>query len=121
MNNFSYALDPSLDGIITVESYKVVRLPPIDKIVNTVAVFYRIDPLLLKTHTRKREIVEPRQIAMYFAKKLTGMHLASIGQRMGDFDHATVLHACRTVRNLSETDKSFRVKIKEIGMMLNAC
>jgi len=71
-----------------------------------------IDSLFVKT--RKREIVQARQIAMYFAKNLTQSSLASIGSQIGGKDHATVLHACRTVTNLKEIDKNFRLSIDEI-------
>jgi len=71
-----------------------------------------VDSLFVKT--RKREIVQARQIAMYFAKNLTQSSLASIGSQIGGKDHATVLHACRTVTNLKEIDKNFRLSIDEI-------
>jgi len=58
--------------------------------------------------TRKREIVQARQLCMYFAKWMTSMSLTSIGETYGDKDHATVLHACRTVENLRETDRKYR-------------
>lgn len=71
-----------------------------------------VDSLFVKT--RKREIVQARQIAMYFSKNLTQSSLASIGSQIGGKDHATVLHACRTVTNLKEIDKNFRLSIDEI-------
>jgi chromosomal replication initiator protein len=58
--------------------------------------------------------VQARQIAMYFSKNLTQSSLASIGSQIGGKDHATVLHACRTVTNLKEIDKNFRLSIDEI-------
>jgi chromosomal replication initiator protein len=64
--------------------------------------------------TRKREIVQARQLAMYFSKKLTKASLATIGLHCGNKDHATVLHACRTVANLQETDKQFKSYIDEL-------
>jgi chromosomal replication initiator protein len=70
------------------------------------------DSLHLKT--RKREIVQARQIAMYFSKTFTKSSLAAIGSQIGGKDHATVLHACRTVANLKDTDKNFRVYLDEI-------
>ena len=69
---------------------------------------------MLTSKTRKREIVQARQIAMFFAKNLTKSSLATIGTSIGGKDHATVLHACKTVNNLLETDKGFRVYIDEI-------
>lgn len=74
---------------------------------------------LLKSKTRKREIVQARQIAMYFSKKMTKSSLANIGLHCGGKDHATVLHACRTVNNLSETDKHFKKYLVDLEKKLN--
>jgi chromosomal replication initiator protein len=52
---------------------------------------------MLQSDTRKLEIVQARQIAMYFSKNLTKLSLATIGSQIGDKDHATVLHACRRI------------------------
>lgn len=68
----------------------------------------------INTKTRKREIVQARQVAMYFSKKHTKSSLATIGLHCGNKDHATVLHACRTITNLIETDKKFRSSVQEI-------
>lgn len=68
----------------------------------------------LHSNTRKREVVQARQLAMYFSKKHTKSSLASIGRHCGNKNHATVLHACRTVANLIETDKKFRQYVTEI-------
>jgi len=86
----------------------------IDFIQKIVSDYFTLPLELLKSKTRKREVVQARQIAMYFAKSLTKSSLASIGMQCGGKDHATVLHACRTVNNLIETDKKFRVYIDEI-------
>ena len=58
--------------------------------------------------TRKRNIVQARQLTMYFAKKYTKSSLINIGNECGGKDHATVIHALKTVENLIETDKQFR-------------
>jgi len=62
--------------------------------------------------------VQARQIAMFFSKNLTKCSLATIGSQIGGKDHATVLHACKTVNNLIETDKIFRHQIEEIERKL---
>jgi chromosomal replication initiator protein len=72
----------------------------------------------LQTKTRKREVVQARQIAMYFSKSLTKYSLTSIGAQIGAKDHATVLDACKTVNNLKDTDKNFRVYVEEIEKKL---
>jgi chromosomal replication initiator protein len=86
----------------------------IDFIQKVVSDYFNLPLELLKSKTRKREVVQARQIAMFFAKSMTKSSLASIGLQCGGKDHATVLHACRTVNNLMETDKKFRVYIDEI-------
>ncbi|MFP5470105.1 MAG: chromosomal replication initiator protein DnaA [Bacteroidia bacterium] len=91
----------------------------IDYIQKVVCDYFDMPIELMKSKTRKREVVQARQIAMYFAKKMTKSSLASIGMTCGGKDHATVLHACRTVNNLAETDKSFRVYLEELDKKLS--
>jgi chromosomal replication initiator protein len=91
----------------------------IDYIQKVVCDYFDMPIELLKSKTRKREVVQARQIAMYFAKKMTKSSLASIGSHCGGKDHATVLHACRTVNNLSETDKQFRLYLEELDKKLS--
>jgi chromosomal replication initiator protein len=87
----------------------------IDYIQKVVCDYFQLPVDVMKSKTRKREVVQARQIAMYFSKSLTKASLASIGMHCGGKDHATVLHACRTVNNLMETDKRFRAYIEELS------
>ncbi|HMZ48896.1 MAG TPA: chromosomal replication initiator protein DnaA, partial [Flavobacteriales bacterium] len=91
----------------------------IDYIQKVVCDYFDLPIELLKSKTRKREVVQARQIAMYFAKKMTKNSLASIGAHCGGKDHATVLHACRTVNNLQETDKQFRGYLDDLEKKLS--
>jgi len=86
----------------------------IEYIHKVVCDYFNLPIELLKSKTRKREVVQARQIAMYFAKQMTKSSLASIGAHTGGKDHATVLHACKTVNNLMETDKRFRGYIEDL-------
>ncbi|HBG70665.1 MAG: chromosomal replication initiation protein DnaA [Bacteroidetes bacterium GWF2_43_63] len=86
----------------------------IDYIQKMVCDYFNISVEQMHSSSRKREIVQARQLAMYFAKTLTKSSLASIGTDIGGKDHATVLHAVRTVKNLIDTDKHFRVYVEEI-------
>ncbi len=90
----------------------------IDYIQKVVCDYFDLPIEMLKSKTRKREVVQARQISMYFSKKMTKSSLASIGAHCGGKDHATVLHACRTVTNLSETDKQFRVYLEDLEKKL---
>ncbi|MDD3011280.1 MAG: chromosomal replication initiator protein DnaA, partial [Bacteroidales bacterium] len=86
----------------------------IDYIQKVVCDYFNLPLELINSKTRKREIVQARQLAMFFSKKHTKSSLATIGLYCGNKDHATVLHACRTVNNLIETDKQFKVFVEEI-------
>ena len=90
----------------------------IDYIQKVVCSYYNVAAEMLHSKTRKREIVQARQVAMYFSKSLTKSSLATIGSQIGGKDHATVLHACKTVNNLMDTDKRFRMQIDEIEKKL---
>ncbi len=90
----------------------------LDVIQQTVCDYFSMPVDQLKSKTRKREIVQARQIAMYFAKSKTKSSLSTIGARIGGKDHATVLHACKTVKNLLDTDKRFKSFVTDIDKML---
>lgn len=86
----------------------------IDYIQKVVCDYFNLPIDSIQSRTRKREIVQARQLTMYFAKKMTKSSLAIIGLQCGNKDHATVLHACKTVANLAETDKQFRFWIEDL-------
>jgi chromosomal replication initiator protein len=86
----------------------------IDFIQKVVADYFGLTIVEIQSKTRKREIVQARQLAMFFSKKFTKSSLTTIGHELGKKDHATVLHACRTVNNLLDTDKQFRYSVEEL-------
>lgn len=90
----------------------------VDYIQKVVCDYFHLPVEAIKSSSRKREVVQARQIAMYFSKSLTKYSLAAIGQQCGGKDHATVLHSCRTVNNLMETDKRFRANVYELERMI---
>ncbi len=87
----------------------------IEYIQKLVCDYFTIPVEQVKSKTRKREIVQARQISMYYAKDLTKSSLKTIGMHFGGRDHSTVIHACQTVNDLMETDKKFKSDIDEIG------
>ena len=95
-----------------------VREVSIDYIQKVVCDYFDIPIDVMKSKTRKREIVQCRQLSMYFAKQMTKSSLAMIGKHCGNKDHATVLHACKTVNNLADTDKRFKGYISDIEKRL---
>jgi len=86
----------------------------IDYIQRIVCGYFNIPVEMIQSDTRKREIVQVRQISMFFAKGRSGQSLATIGNEIGKKDHATVLHACKTVNNLIDSDKRFKAQIEEL-------
>jgi chromosomal replication initiator protein len=117
LNNKEITLDLTKEMIDKlIKSTK--REVSIDYIQKVVCNYYNIGMDLLQSKTRKREIVQARQVAMFFSKSLTKSSLATIGSQIGGKDHATVLHACKTVNNLIETDKRFRLQVDEIEKKL---
>ena len=91
----------------------------IEYIQEIVSEYFQLSVEELQSKTRKRHVVQARQLAMFFAKKYTKLSLASIGKLIGKRDHATVLHACKTVDNLNETDKQFRKFLTDLTTKIN--
>ena len=81
------------------------RLVSIENIQKTVAEYFKIRVADLLSKRRSRSIARPRQVAMALSKELTNHSLPEIGDAFGGRDHTTVLHGCRRVQALRETDK----------------
>ena len=94
----------TLRDLLTVHA-QAITIPNIQK---TVADYYQLRLADLLSKKRSRSIARPRQMAMGLAKELTEHSLPEIGDAFGGRDHTTVLHACRTIRDLRETDGKLR-------------
>jgi len=90
------------------------RLISIDNIQRTVAELYKLKMGDLLSKRRSRSIARPRQVAMALAKELTNHSLPEIGDAFGGRDHTTVLHACRKIAELRESDASIREDYKNL-------
>jgi chromosomal replication initiator protein len=84
------------------------RLVTIENIQKTVAQYYKIRVADLMSKRRNRAVARPRQVAMALAKELTERSYPEIGDAFGGKDHTTVLHACRRIKELRETDMRVR-------------
>ncbi|WP_243349041.1 chromosomal replication initiator protein DnaA [Parabacteroides sp. FAFU027] len=85
-----------------------------EQILDKVCEYFSLDQKMVNSKSRKREYAQARQISMYLAKKHTDQSFSRIGELIGKKDHATVLHACKTIKNLIEIDKNLRSQIDEI-------
>ncbi len=92
-----------------------ISIPFIQK---TVCEHMDIDMEKIVSKTRKREIVQARQIAMYFCKQFTDQSLKKIGGAFGGRDHSTVIHSFQTVQNLAETDKDYHRNLIQIEKVI---
>lgn len=86
----------------------------IEYIKKVVCDYFGIQVEVMEMKTRKRSVVQPRQLCMFFAKKYTKLPLSYIGKCCGGMDHATVLHAYKTIRNLCETDDNIRKYVDDL-------
>ena len=99
---------------IVVDSEREVT---IDSVQETVADFFNVSVADLKAKSRKRELVHPRQVAMYLAKEKTDLSLKSIGYHFGGRDHSTVIHAIQTVSDAVAKSTEARVSIEKLKAM----
>ncbi|VUD64570.1 Chromosomal replication initiator protein DnaA [Thalassocella blandensis] len=90
------------------------RLVSIDNIQRIVAEYYKIKVSDLHSKRRSRSVARPRQVAMYLAKDLTHHSLPEIGEVFGGRDHTTVLHACRKIKELLESDADIKEDVKNL-------
>lgn len=90
------------------------RLVSVDNIQRVVAEYYKIKVADLHSKRRSRSVARPRQVAMHLAKELTNHSLPEIGDAFGGRDHTTVLHACRKIKELLDSDADIREDVKNL-------
>ena len=90
------------------------KLVSIDNIQRTTAEYYKIKISDLLSKRRSRSVARPRQVAMALSKELTNHSLPEIGDAFGGRDHTTVLHACRKIAELRESDADIREDYKNL-------
>ncbi len=92
----------------------------IQDIQSVVCRYFNLEMSLIQTTSRKQEIVQARQITMYLSKKYTDCSFSHIGKMVGRKDHATVLYACKTIKDQIETSKAVRSSVEEIESLLKS-
>ena len=119
---FKRDIDLDLAQRIVRKAVKCAEIKPVtvNDIIEKVCTYYKVDTSTIHTKTRKREVVQVRQVAMYLAKKHTDTSSSKIGKLIGNKDHATVLHACKIVKDQVDVDKSFKQEIEAIEATLRS-
>jgi chromosomal replication initiator protein len=95
------------------------KLVSIDNIMKTVAEYYKVKVADLLSKRRSRSVARPRQMAMCLCKELTNHSLPEIGDAFGGRDHTTVLHACRTIKSLKDTDADIAEDFNNLTRILS--
>lgn len=90
------------------------RQVSMDNIQRTAAEYYKIKVADMMSRRRSRSVARPRQMAMALSKELTNHSLPEIGDSFGGRDHTTVLHACRKIKELRETNSDIREDYKNL-------
>lgn len=92
----------------------------ISSVQDVVCEYFNLTRADLCSKSRKRQIVQARQIAMYISRNMvSGISLSEIGKELGGRDHSTALHACSTVQDLMSTDRLFKKYVNDIENILS--
>lgn len=86
----------------------------VNDILETVCNHFNVSPSAVNGRSRRHELVVARQVSMYLAQKYTKMTAARIGKLVGNRDHSTVIHSCKTVERQLQVDKSFSEELQSI-------
>ncbi len=92
--------------------------PGIETVMVETAGYFNIDPQLLKSSSKKKEIVKARQVAMFLAREVLEMSLPKIGEEFGGRDHSTVMYSIKEIKKIRETDAYIDTVIEEITALL---
>lgn len=97
---------------------KPKKMVSVTELIKLVAEFYGLTSESLCDKTRRKEVVRPRQIAMYILREDFNISFPTIGEKMGGRDHTTVIHSCEKVKNDLKVDKLLEQQINEIRNIL---
>jgi len=87
------------------------------EVIKTVAGFYDIEEFIIYEKTRRKEIVKPRQIAMYLLREDFNISYPTIGQKLGGRDHTTVMHSCEKIKTALKNDNVLSQEIEQLRAM----
>ena len=91
-----------------------VKYPTVESIISVCAIYFGGTALDIKSARRTKEVIRPRQVAMYLSKVLTPRSFPDIGRRIGDRDHTTALHSFRKIERLIRTDPDLAQDVARI-------
>lgn len=104
--------------ILLKHNVKPKRTISVTDLANVVASFYNISEKMLYEKTRKKEVVKPRQVIMYLLREDFNTSYPTIGHKLGDRDHTTVIHACEKIKKELKEDVDLSHEIEKIRELL---
>lgn len=117
---FKREIDVDFTKMVVKRVIKQVENKPltIEEIVSKVCKHFGLDESVIFAKTRKKDVVQARQIAMYLAKKHTDQTISRIGKMIGNKDHATVIHSINQIKDILDINKPFEAELKKIESSL---
>jgi chromosomal replication initiator protein len=116
---YNQEIDLSMTMYVLKDLIPVTTRPlSVAEIQNAVASYFQITTEVLLAKKRSRDVVVPRQIAMYLARELTDFSLPQLGEAFGGRDHTTVLYACDKIKTEKETDINLQTALDELRKLL---
>jgi chromosomal replication initiator protein len=91
-----------------------LHAPSVEQVIRATSTYYGMKPAQLKTKNNSRPIAQPRQVAMYICKQVTGLSLPQIGREFGGKHHTTVLHSIRKIDSLRKKNNEIAAAINKI-------
>jgi len=91
---------------------------PLKDVISKVASFYDLSEEELLNHSRKKELVKPRQVAMYLLREELKYSYTNIAEKLGNRDHTTVIHACKKIEQELTNNPVFSQEITLLKEML---
>ncbi len=113
-----FTLEDATNAIKDMISNDATTQLTVQRIIDEVSRYYNIDPSLISSSKRNKEIVIPRQVAMYISRELTTVPLAEIGKIMGNRDHTTVIHGHDKIEEDLPTDPLLKEAVNDITKKL---
>lgn len=107
-----------IKNLIKTSSKPKKTIAPRD-VIKIIADFYQINEESIYEKTRRKEIIKPRQVAMYILREDFNISYPSIGQKLGGRDHTTVIHSCEKVKNDLKTDHSLLQELNQIRSIIS--
>jgi chromosomal replication initiator protein len=112
--------DLSLNEVkqLTKDSTKPQKTISVKDVVKAVSSFYNIEEESIYNKTRRQEVVKPRQLTMYLLREDYNISFPSIGQKLGNRDHTTVMHSCDKIRNELKSNPELINELNQIRALI---